>query len=156
MSILVLEAYMAKTSSTTSPHARLRFVTITNWNERSDAKIHRMIRSQATRDFRRKTKKSKPNPEDRYLTILPLPHTDAARTGPDELFTNHSVNTNGEAPHCEQDGLDSEADFLVAVVMPMPLKLLGCYIWHLETIKTDKAGSPPGRFLEQSVTGMMQ
>jgi hypothetical protein len=68
-----------------------------------------MVRSQVMRDFRRKTKKPKINPEDRFLTILPLPQSDAAGTGSDEQFINHLGNVHSEALLRDQDGLFSEA-----------------------------------------------
>jgi hypothetical protein len=76
-------------------------------------------------DARAQSRRSMPH---LFLTILPFPQTDAARMRSDKLFANHSANANGEAPHYEQDGLHSKADFLVAVVILMPLELLGCYI----------------------------
>lgn len=60
------------------------------------------------RNFRRKTRKPKSNFEDRVLTILPFPRSDAVGMGSDQLFTNHVGIVHSEALLHEQDGPCSE------------------------------------------------
>ena len=67
----------------------LEFVVFTDIDQRKDAVTRKKIRSHAMRDFKRKTKKSRPDPQDVYLAISPLLKAEtgmATRTDPFNLY----------------------------------------------------------------------
>lgn len=103
---------MSNTSINTGTHPKLRFITITDWDKRSDSKTQKIIRSQAMRDFRRKTKKTRPRPENQYLNILPLLQSNAGTTAPAEFSTDNLVNANGEGSSCMNDDRHPEQQIL--------------------------------------------
>lgn len=88
---------MPKSSGNMSTQPNYHFVTVTDWSQRSDPEIQKTIRSHAMRDFRRRTRKPTPNPEDQYLDISSLLITGAGMTARVDPFARYPVDMNARA-----------------------------------------------------------
>jgi hypothetical protein len=88
---------MPKPSGNVSTQPKYHFVTVTDWSQRSDSEIQKTVRSQAMRDYRRRTRKPTPDPEDRYLDISSLLITGAGMTARLDPFARYPVDMNPRA-----------------------------------------------------------